>query len=302
MDSHDGEAHALRRLPSIISQCSDGTSSTVTASPTSTLSQRCTCHKNFLCPHHDTDTARRQTQQQNNIATDSPSSNTEMSPISPTSTGRSTTTLNSPSWEQPGRFGGWGYHGYKAPMDDGDDHRRLLKPTRDETLEDGWKPPKTDPDFHCSAAKDIHKPCSHWLPILLLIVSIYSTVLSGIWFALAVKKQAWGNHIKTHGNWSPSTVSFLFALIAKSIEVSFAAIFMAVLGQWLSRKALSPGSPGGISITDMSMRSWVVQPTTIFTTTRGFRYWMLSRLGIPTVVAALLVMFYTTASNVLGKK
>lgn len=225
-----------------------------------------------------------------------------MFPISPTSTERSTTTLNSPSWEQPSKFGGWGYHDYKPQIDDGDDHRRLLKPARDEAPEDSWKSPKTDSNFHCSAAKDIHKPCSHWLPIVLLIGSVYSTVFSGIWFALAVKKQAWGNHIKTHGRLSPSTASLFFALIAKSIELSFAAIFMAVLGQWLSRKALSSYSHDGISIIDMSMRSWVVQPSTILTTTRGFRYWMLSRLGIPTVVAALLVMFYTTASNVLGKQ
>lgn len=302
MDTYDGQAPGLRHSPSIISQCSDGTSSTVIVSPTSTLSQRCTCHKTFLCPHHDTDTTRRRAQHHKNPAIDPPSSNFEMYSISPTSTERSTTTLNSPSWEPPGKFGGWGYNGHKAHMDDGDDERRLLKPSGDELFEDNWKPPKADPNFHCSTAKDIHKPCSHWLPVVLLIVSIYSTVTSGVWLALAVKKQGWGNLIKTHGKFPPSTASFVFPLVAKTIEISFATIFMAVLGQWLSRKALNPDSRDGVSITDMSMRLWVVQPSSIFTTIGGFRYWVLSRLGIPTVVAALLAMLYTTASNVLGKQ
>jgi len=55
---------------------------------------------------------------------------------------------------------------------------------------------------------------------------------------------------------SPSTATLLSALFAKTIELSFVAVFVAFLGQVLSRIAFYKGSKG-ITIAQMSMRSWV---------------------------------------------
>jgi hypothetical protein len=55
---------------------------------------------------------------------------------------------------------------------------------------------------------------------------------------------------------SPATATLLSALFAKTVELSFVTVFVAFLGQVLSRKAFQRKS-NGITIAEMSMRSWV---------------------------------------------
>lgn len=98
---------------------------------------------------------------------------------------------------------------------------------------------------------------------------------------------------------TPGTASTLFAAFAKSIELSFATVFITFLGQLLSRRALFKKSEG-ISIAEMSYKHWLVQPGTIFSHWANLHYVFGSFLGFTTVIAAVTAIFYTTASDALG--
>ena len=76
-------------------------------------------------------------------------------------------------------------------------------------------------------------------------------------------------------------------------------VFVAFLGQTLSRRALFKKSPG-ISIAEMSFGSWVVQPGTMITHWQTVRHAGGTFLGIVALTATAMAIFYTTASDALG--
>lgn len=136
-----------------------------------------------------------------------------------------------------------------------------------------------------------------WLAISMMILSIYSTVFSGIWLMIAIRRPRYGHTITTAGRLSPNTASLLCAAFAKSIELSFVTVFVAFLGQLLSTRALVKKK--GVTIAEMSMRSWVMQPGTMLAHWESVRYAGFTFLGIFALVAALMAMIYTTASDAL---
>ena len=98
----------------------------------------------------------------------------------------------------------------------------------------------------------------------------------------------------------PSTASLLVAAFAKSIELTFVTSFVAFLGQLLSQRAFRKNSRG-ITVAEMQMRTWILQPGTLFTHAAAVRYAVFTFLGILAFFAALLAMLYTTASDALGE-
>jgi len=154
----------------------------------------------------------------------------------------------------------------------------------------------------CKSKRNIHKGRLYWFSIVLLGLSIYSTLFSVIWFVVAAHKPRYGERISTKpGRLAPANASILFAALAKSIELSFVTVFVAFLGQVLSRRALAMKS-GGISIAEMSARSWVMQPGTMITHFGSVRFAGRSILGMLSLAATLVAIFYTTASDTLGKQ
>ena len=94
--------------------------------------------------------------------------------------------------------------------------------------------------------------------------------------------------------------SLLCAAFAKSIELSFTTVFVAFLGQVLTRRAFSERSKG-ITIAEMSMRSWIMQPGTLLTHWQNVGKAAMTVLGLIALSAAVVATFYTTASDALGK-
>ncbi len=138
------------------------------------------------------------------------------------------------------------------------------------------------------------------LSITILVLAVYSTVFSGIWLGLAIRKPRYGRWITSNSRFPPSTASLVSAAIAKSIELSFVTVFVALLGQILSRRAFAKRSKG-ISIADMTMRAWIMQPGTLITHWHTIRYAGPTILGVISLLAALIAMLYTTASDALGE-
>jgi hypothetical protein len=150
----------------------------------------------------------------------------------------------------------------------------------------------------CPSKADIHSSRASWLSISILILSIYSTIFSGIWLMLAIVSPRYGRMIHSGGTLSPSTASTLFALFAKTIELSFVTVFVTFLGQVLTRRSINKISRG-VTIAELNMRTWVIQPGFMITHWQHLHHAGLSFLGVITLTAAFIAMFYTTASDAL---
>ena len=130
------------------------------------------------------------------------------------------------------------------------------------------------------------------------MLSIFSTVFSAIWLGVALAKPRYGKYVTPDGHLPPSTASLLTAGFAKLIELSFVTVFVTVLGQILSRRAFIRESRG-LTIAEMQMRTWVMQPGTLITHRETVRYAAWSILGAIALTTALMAMLYTTASDAL---
>lgn len=155
-------------------------------------------------------------------------------------------------------------------------------------------------EFQCPTRGDILVNSWSWLTISILLLALYSTVFSGIFLGIAIARPRWGKRIGTNGHMSFSTATLLSALFSKTIELSFVTVFVACLGQILSRKAFrNTAWNGGISIAEMNMRTWIMQPGTLITHWEAVRYAVVSTLGAIALIAALVATFYTTAAEAL---
>lgn len=171
-----------------------------------------------------------------------------------------------------------------------------------------------------------------WMSVWLIIMSVYSTIMSGIWLAVAIIEPRWGSTISTNGPVSLSTASLLIAIFAKTIEMSFVTLVMAFVGQVLTRRAIATHE--GMTMAEVTMRTWIAQvsilvsccgkaldiatceiltilrcatqhdsnrpqPGTIFNNLGAVQHVSRSLLGVMALIAALVVMFYTTASDTM---
>ena len=232
-------------------------------------------------------------------------------PESPANTETSPSISGSPYLGQSPRVSRWTYRGRKSRLDedmlplkphsqDSPKFWRQLRKRVTQSLEPNHLT-TSDRIIDCNTKKGIIRSRRHWLSIMLLIVAFLSTSMSGIWLFLAANRQSWEGLIGGNGSIASSTSNLLFPLIAKFIELTFVTVFVAFLGQCLSRKAHKPGMAGGVTLADMSLRTWVLQPGTMLTDFKSLQSGALSWLGAVTAIAVALAMLYTTASDQLGK-
>jgi hypothetical protein len=155
----------------------------------------------------------------------------------------------------------------------------------------------------CPTHGDLLKSPWSILTVTILFLAAYSTIFSGIFLGIAVAQPRWGLRIGTPGRMSYPTATLLSALFSKMIELSFVSVYVALLGQLLSRRAFSRktrhGRGEGISISDMSMRIWIMQPGSLITHWETIRYAGWTALGLLTLLATFSSTFYTTAAEAL---
>jgi hypothetical protein len=144
----------------------------------------------------------------------------------------------------------------------------------------------------------VHRRLS-WVPATILVLAFYSTLLSGLYLVVALLKPRYGKFIGVDGRLAASTASLLSTLFAKTVELAYVTVCVAFLGQVLTRRALTKGSRG-ISISDMSMRTWIMQPGSLIVHWESLRYSGWTILGAITLTATLVAMLYTTAAEALG--
>ncbi|KAK2615459.1 hypothetical protein N8I77_002210 [Diaporthe amygdali] len=147
------------------------------------------------------------------------------------------------------------------------------------------------------APADVRVSRLSWLAVWLIILSIYSTILSGMWLGVAIAQPRWGHTISSRGSMTLSTANVLTAIFAKTIELSFVTVFVAFLGQVLTRKAIATNA--GMTVAEMTMRTWITQPGSLLANGQTLRYAGHTLLGILTLIATLVAMLYTTASDTM---
>lgn len=157
-----------------------------------------------------------------------------------------------------------------------------------------------DPRDGCPAYVSFEHSRNNWFGITMFVLSIFSTVFSGIYFVVAVIGPRYGHTIGTNAQISSSTASILTTLFAKLIELSFVTVFIAFIGQALSRRAFM-SRERGVSLAELYMRTWVQQPGSMISNPETLRYAGWTVLGAFCIFAASCALLYTTAADALGK-
>lgn len=159
-----------------------------------------------------------------------------------------------------------------------------------------------DNDYHpshgCPSSKEVFQSGIHWFSLCIYLLSVFSTIFSGIFLIIALIAPRWGHAIRSTGGMSPGTANVLTQLFAKLIELSYVACFVTFLGQVISRRAIGKTTKG-VTLAEMNMRNWIMQPGTLITHYATVRYAALTFLGALALTAAIMAMLYTTAAQAL---
>lgn len=138
-----------------------------------------------------------------------------------------------------------------------------------------------------------------WLSITIFVLAVYSTAMSALFFVVGAKGPRYGRRIRTGGQLTISGATVLTTFFAKTIELSFVTVIVALLGQALARRAYDKKTQNGITLAEIGMRSWILQPGTMITHYEGVRYAGVTVLGGISLLSAILTMLYVTAANAL---
>ncbi|KAF6819520.1 hypothetical protein CSOJ01_01263 [Colletotrichum sojae] len=156
----------------------------------------------------------------------------------------------------------------------------------------------SQPPSYCDSRKDVHRRRANWLSISIIALSIYSTGMSCLWFIVAIVQPRWGTGISSSSGMAPSTATMVCAILAKTIEISFVTVFVAFIGQVLTRRSFVKKSQG-MTLAEMTMRNWVIQPGFMITHWETLPYAAVTFLGAVSLIATIASTFYTTASDVM---
>jgi hypothetical protein len=153
----------------------------------------------------------------------------------------------------------------------------------------------------CPSKGHFYQGAGNWLAISILILSIFSTIFSGLFLIIALSRPRYGKAIQSRGgSFTASSANIVTQLFAKLIELSFVCTFVTFLGQVLSRRMFSRESRG-VTVAEMSMRTWIMQPGSLITHYESLRYAGLTFLGAVSLSVAIFAALYSTAASALGK-
>jgi hypothetical protein len=86
--------------------------------------------------------------------------------------------------------------------------------------------------------------------------------------------------------------------VYKTVEVLFIAVFVTFLGQVLTKRAFSKSSQA-INIAEVTMRSWVNQPSSMLTNYQNLPHLGGTVLGVLTILATIVGFLHSTACGAL---
>ena len=143
---------------------------------------------------------------------------------------------------------------------------------------------------------DISFAKTNWRSFGNLLLSIYATAFSAVFLAVAIWQPRYGKWISPTARLTPSTADLLVNIFAKSIEVASAGVYINFLGQLLTKRSLRSR---GISLADIAVREWLIQPGFIVWEWRNIKYAGTTILGSTSLLAAIAIYSFTVAANSL---
>jgi len=150
----------------------------------------------------------------------------------------------------------------------------------------------------CGSVKEMKGSRRNWFYVFAIVLSAYSTIWSGLFAFVAINGPSWKS-VRTNGPVTPSEATLITAIIAKTVELSFVTVIIALLGQQLARKASSRQRQSGVTLAEISMRGWLLQPFTLLSRWESVRYAGITGLGLISIASALFAMLYTPAAAAL---
>jgi hypothetical protein len=155
------------------------------------------------------------------------------------------------------------------------------------------------PIHECPTTRDFYHSRFTWLNLSVIVICLFSVVFSGLFLGLAIRAPHYGRRITSQGPFTPADAILLTTVLAKLIELSFVTAFVAFLGQVLSRRAFMKEHGRGVTLSELSMWRWVVQPGTLITHWETAKYAGLSILGMASLLSAILATLYSSAAAAL---
>ncbi|KAK6392330.1 hypothetical protein LTR65_003786 [Meristemomyces frigidus] len=156
-----------------------------------------------------------------------------------------------------------------------------------------------EPQHNCRSNKHVKQRVGTRLSTTILLLAVFSTFFSAVFLIIALRGPRYGRLIHTNGKITPSLAAFLTSLMAKLIELSFVTVLVAFLGQALARRAFKLEDVRGVTLAELNMRAWVMQPGTIFTRWETVRYAGTTALGLIALLGASAAILYTSAATAL---
>lgn len=157
-----------------------------------------------------------------------------------------------------------------------------------------------EPHHNCQSARSVkHGRFGNCVSVTIFIFALFSTAFSLIFLILALLGPTFRGIRSEGGPLTPGTAAFITSLFARLIELSFVSVVIAFIGQALARRAFKLENRRGVTLAEMSMRTWVMQPGTVFTQWESVKYAGVTLLGAISLLAALLALLYTSAATAL---
>ena len=120
---------------------------------------------------------------------------------------------------------------------------------------DDWEPQES-----CRSHQRVKKRMGTCFSVTIVVLAVFSTLLSALLLGTALHQPRYGRKVGTHGSLTPSSAAFLTSFLAKLVELSFVTVLVAFLGQALARRAYQQEQPRGVTLAELSMRTWVCTP------------------------------------------
>ncbi|KAK5113040.1 hypothetical protein LTR85_011062 [Meristemomyces frigidus] len=156
-----------------------------------------------------------------------------------------------------------------------------------------------EPQHNCRSNKHVKQKVGSRMSTTILILAIFSTVFSAAFLIIALRGPRYGRRVGTNGTLTPSSAAFLTSFMAKLIELAFVTVLVAFLGQALARRAFKLEDVRGVTLAELNMRAWVMQPGTVFTRWETVRYAGTTALGLIALLGAVAAILYTSAATAL---
>jgi hypothetical protein len=109
------------------------------------------------------------------------------------------------------------------------------------------------------APTQIKRPLGGFVSIVILTLAVFSSAFSGIFLVIALVAPHWGRRISNDsGMLTPAVAATLTSFFAKLIEMSFVTVVVAFIGQALARRAFKLENARGVTLAEISMRTWIM--------------------------------------------